>query len=67
MHIETALQTDLWHALVDPTQIELVILNLAINARDAMAVGGRLAIETANVTVTESPTRPELPAPASTR
>ena len=63
VHIETALQTDLWHALVDPTQIELVILNLAINARDAMAVGGRLAIETANVTVTEVPTRHELPAP----
>jgi signal transduction histidine kinase len=63
VRIETALQDDLWPALVDATQIELVILNLAINARDAMAVGGRLAIETANVTVTGQPTRPEQPQP----
>jgi CheY-like chemotaxis protein len=63
VRIETALQGDLWPALVDATQIELVILNLAINARDAMAVGGTLAIETANVTVTGPPTRPEQPQP----
>ena len=63
VRIETALQADLWPALVDATQIELVILNLAINARDAMAVGGTLAIETANVVVTGPPTRPEQPQP----
>ncbi|WP_342151465.1 response regulator [Methylorubrum sp. SB2] len=63
IQIETTLQDDLWPALVDATQIELVILNLAINARDAMAVGGRLTIETANVTVGEAPTRPEQPQP----
>ena len=63
VRIETTLQADLWPALVDATQIELVILNLAINARDAMAVGGTLAIETANVTVTGPPTRPEQPQP----
>lgn len=61
VQIETALQADLWPALVDATQIELVILNLAINARDAMAVGGRLTIETANVAVAGAPTRPEQP------
>ncbi len=60
IRIKTALQPDLWPAMIDPTQIELVILNLAINARDAMEVGGSLAIETANVTL-GAPTRPEDP------
>ncbi|MCJ2085003.1 response regulator [Methylobacterium sp. E-005] len=63
VQIETTLQSDLWPALIDATQIELVILNLAINARDAMAVGGRLTIETANVTISGAPTRPEQPQP----
>ncbi|WP_246697023.1 response regulator [Methylobacterium planeticum] len=63
VRIEMTLQPDLWPALVDPTQIELVILNLAINARDAMAVGGCLTIETANVRLAERPTRPEHPGP----
>ena len=58
--IETRLQPGLWPALVDPTQLELAVLNLAINARDAMSVGGRLRVETANVSV-EHPAYPEEP------
>ncbi len=58
--IDTVLGPDTWPALVDPTQLELVVLNLAINARDAMQVGGRLTVETGNVTL-ETPTRAEEP------
>ena len=49
IRIETKLHRGLWSALVDPTQLELAVLNLAINARDAMQVGGRLAVHTENV------------------
>jgi two-component system cell cycle sensor histidine kinase/response regulator CckA len=42
---------DLYPVLADPSQIEQVIINLAVNARDAMPNGGRLAIRTANITI----------------
>ena len=61
IEVEMRLAPDLAPALVDPTQIELVILNLAINARDAMAGSGRLTVETGNVTL-GAPRRPEEPA-----
>ena len=62
VQLETVQAPELWPALVDRTQIELVILNLAINARDAMQVGGSLSIETANVTLHE-PQAAEEPGP----
>jgi PAS domain S-box-containing protein len=49
VEVTTALMPDLWPALVDPHQLELGILNLAINARDAMPLGGRVLIETRNI------------------
>lgn len=58
--LDTDLDPDLWTALVDTTQIELVILNLAINGRDAMPSGGVLTVSTANVTLGE-PERPDAP------
>jgi signal transduction histidine kinase len=60
IQIETRLDSELWLAFVDPTQLELVLLNLAINGRDAMKDGGRLTIRTANVAAAGRP--PDLPA-----
>ena len=47
--IETALDGDAWWAMTEPGQLELAILNLAINARDAMSAGGTLTIATKNI------------------
>jgi signal transduction histidine kinase len=60
IRITTKLDPSLWLALVDPTQLELAVLNLAINARDAMGVGGSLRVETENVNF-ERPAWPEEP------
>ena len=49
--VEVTLAADLWPCEVDRNQLEAAILNLAVNARDAMPDGGKLSIRTANVAV----------------
>lgn len=47
--VRTTVAEDLWPVEVDPTELESAILNLAVNARDAMPEGGSIAIEVANI------------------
>ncbi len=51
--VETVLAGGLWRAFADPNQLEVAIINLAVNARDAMPNGGKLTIETANAYLDE--------------
>ncbi len=51
--IETQLEPDLWRVAIDENQLESALLNLAVNARDAMPQGGRLRIETRNLALTD--------------
>ena len=51
IQIETGFAADLWPAHVDANQLELALLNLVVNARDAMPEGGRLTLSAHNATV----------------
>ncbi|ELQ09723.1 hypothetical protein A988_17697 [Pseudomonas syringae BRIP39023] len=51
--IKVVAQNDLWPALIDHAQLESSLLNLCLNARDAMPNGGRIIIETANASLEE--------------
>ena len=54
VRLETVATPGLWHAFADRGELENALLNLAINARDAMPGGGRLTIETSNAYLDES-------------
>ncbi|MBW2000647.1 MAG: response regulator, partial [Deltaproteobacteria bacterium] len=49
VELETILEPGLWSVYADPSQVEQVIMNLAVNSREAMPKGGKLTIQTANV------------------
>jgi two-component system, NtrC family, sensor kinase len=60
IEIEVAASAQTWPAMMDPYQAEMALLNLAVNARDAMPHGGRIALGSSNVHVTSDMGLPEL-------
>ena len=58
IELVTTLDSNLGRVKVDPGQIDQVLMNLAVNARDAMPAGGKLILETRNVELEEPCTRP---------
>ncbi|HSS50001.1 MAG TPA: response regulator, partial [Thermoanaerobaculia bacterium] len=51
LQLETFLAPDLWRTRVDPTQVEQIVVNLLVNAREASPRGGKVTIETSNATL----------------
>jgi two-component system cell cycle sensor histidine kinase/response regulator CckA len=65
VQLEVVHGRDLWPVKVDISQFEQVIVNLAVNARDAMPEGGKLIVRTANVSAEESKNFPSKGMPAA--
>ncbi|MGD2216553.1 MAG: PAS domain S-box protein, partial [Gemmatimonadales bacterium] len=61
--LATVLEPDLWEVEADPGQLEQIVMNLAVNARDAMPEGGELSIETVNAEVDDSFAKKHFPMP----
>jgi len=55
IEVDVKVDEGLWHVLTDPAQVESSLINLAVNARDAMADGGRLVVELRNVPSAQVP------------
>ncbi|MEI8396572.1 MAG: response regulator [Rhodospirillaceae bacterium] len=64
VEVKLAEQNDLWPVLVDPSQLDTAVLNLASNARDAMPKGGTLTISTSRRTLTKDQTNGKCEIPA---
>ena len=62
IEIEAILADDLWTTNIDRAQLEAALVNLCVNARDAMPDGGRLLIETSNVELDEDYAARTIPA-----
>jgi signal transduction histidine kinase len=63
IELQTILAPDLWPVTLDPAQFEQVIINLAVNARDAMPHGGLLLLKTTNIRLDEKQVYPYLDLP----
>ena len=58
VHVRTEFQSDLWPVEIDPGELELVVLNLAVNARDAMPQGGTIILRAENLAACNDPDVP---------
>lgn len=63
IQVETNLASALWRLSIDPNQLENALLNIAVNARDAMPNGGKLTIETTNATIGDTYARQQMDVP----
>jgi len=62
IRITSSIASDLWRLVADPTQIQQILMNLCVNARDAMPAGGTLALEARNVEIGDQAAAGKLPA-----